>query len=190
MHWHFNPVLNASMLTAQAVLRVYMFHSLQFCAPVMSPFFCSHEPYDDITLDDVCPPFHCPRYPTDGESDSDTRLTLTVSVESDPSESSYSTYFVGSYRSEPSQPLVIHLSSDSSNSFASPPPPLVRGHGFIRAHAVPRERGHARGGGRGDDARWFQEWIPFVRWLTWMARAELITRIAFLLVVIGLSFSS
>ena len=39
MHSHFDPVLNASVLTAQAAMRVYMFHSLQFHASVMSPFF-------------------------------------------------------------------------------------------------------------------------------------------------------
>ena len=27
MHWHFDPVLNAFVLTAQAAMRVYMFHS-------------------------------------------------------------------------------------------------------------------------------------------------------------------
>ena len=39
MHWHFDLVLNASVLTAQVLMRVYMFHSYQFHAPVMSPFF-------------------------------------------------------------------------------------------------------------------------------------------------------
>ena len=53
MHWHFIPVLNASMLTAQAAMRVYMFHSYQFRAPVMNLFFHPHEPYNDITLNDV-----------------------------------------------------------------------------------------------------------------------------------------
>ena len=144
-------MLNVSMLTAQAAMRVYMFHCRQFCAPVMSPFFRPHESYNDIILDDVCPPFHPPRYPTDGESDSNTWLTSTVSVEFDPSESSYPTYFVGSYRSEPSQPSVICLSSDSASS-ASPTPPLVCGHGFIRTRAVPRGYERARGGGHGDDA--------------------------------------
>ena len=63
MHWNFNSVLNASMLTARAAMRVYMFHNCQFCAPVLSLFFRPHEPYDDINLDDVCPPFHPPMYP-------------------------------------------------------------------------------------------------------------------------------
>ena len=72
MHWHFDPVLNASMMVARAAMRVYMFHSSQFHALVTSLFFCPHEPYDDITLDDVRPPFHPPMYPTNGESDSDT----------------------------------------------------------------------------------------------------------------------
>ena len=61
MHWHFDLVLNASMLTAQAAMRVYIFHSHQFHALVMSPFFNPHEAYDDITLDEVCSPFHLPR---------------------------------------------------------------------------------------------------------------------------------
>ena len=89
LHWHFDPVLNASMMIARAAMRVYMFHGHQFHAFVMSLFFCLHEPYDDITLDDVCPPFHPPMYSTDGESDSDTHLTSTYYVESDPLEPSY-----------------------------------------------------------------------------------------------------
>ena len=75
MHWHFDSVLNASMLIARAAKRIYMFHSRQFHALVMSPFFPLHEPYDDITLDDVCPPFHPSMYPTDEETDLDTCLT-------------------------------------------------------------------------------------------------------------------
>ena len=146
MHWHFNPVLNASVLTIQTTMRIYRFHSRQFRAPVMSPFFCLHEPYDDITLDDVHPPFHPSRYPTDGESNSDTRLTPTISVESDPSESSYPTYSMGSYRLEPSQPSVICLSSDSSASSAGLAPPRVYGRGFICTHVVLHR--HGRGGGR------------------------------------------
>ena len=67
---------------------------------MMSPFFCPHELFEDITMDDVYPPFHPLRYPTDGDSDSDTRLMSTVSIETDPSELSYPTYSVGSYRSE------------------------------------------------------------------------------------------
>ena len=91
MHWHFDSVLNAFMLTAQATMRVYMFHSRQFCAPVMSPFFQPHKQFEDITTDDVRPPFHPPRYLMDGDSGSDTRLTLTASIEIDPSKSSYPT---------------------------------------------------------------------------------------------------
>ena len=133
-------------------MRVYMFHSCQFHAPMMSPFFRSHEPFEDIIMDDVCPPFHALRQPTDGKSDFDTRLTPTVSIESDSSESSYPTYSVGSYRSKPSQPSMIWLSLDSSTSSAGPVPPLVCGHVFICTRAVPRRRGHAWGGGRGGDA--------------------------------------
>ena len=93
-----------------------------------------------MTLDDICPPFHSPRYPTDGESNSDTRLKRTYLVETNPSESSYLTYCVGSYHSKPSQPSVICLSSDSSALSTGPAPSLASG------------CGRARGGGRGDDA--------------------------------------
>ena len=152
MHWHFNPVLNASVLTAQAAMRVYMFHSCQFRAPVMSRFFHLHEPFEDITMDDVRPPFHPLRYRTDGDFDSDTRLTPTVSVDSDPSELSYLSYHVETDLSEPSFPSMIRLSSDSSSSSAAPryTPPPVCGREFIRTRAIPRGRGRARGGGRGD----------------------------------------
>ena len=124
-------MLNAFVLTAQAAMKVYMFHSCQFHAPVMSPFFSPHDLYEDITLDDMHPPFHLSRYPTDKESDSDTQLTPIYSVESDPSESSHPTYYVGSYRSEPSHPSVIRLSSDSFASSAGLAPPPVPGHGFF-----------------------------------------------------------
>ena len=121
-----------------------MFHSCQFHAPVMSPFFRPHEPFN-VTLDDIRPRFHLPRYPTDGESDSDICLTLMYSMESDPSESSYPTYSVELDPSESSYTLVIRLSSDSSSSpSANPTPPLVRGHGFIGTYTIPR--------GCGDDA--------------------------------------
>ena len=105
-------------------------------------------------MDDICPYFAPPRYPTDDESDSDTRLTLTALVESDPSEPSYPSYHVETDLSEPSFPSVIHLSSDSASSSIAPhrTPPPIRGRGFIRTRAVPRGRGRARGGGRGDAA--------------------------------------
>ena len=89
----------------------------------MSPFFRPYESYDDVTLHDVRPPFHPLTYPTDEEFDSDTHLTLTYSVESNPSESTYSS--------------MIRLTSDSSSSSAaSCAPPSVRGCGFIRTHAI------------------------------------------------------
>ena len=103
-------MLNASVLVARVTMMAYMFHSCQFRAIVMSPVFHPHDLYKYITLDDICLSFHTLRYPTDGESDSDTRLTSTYSVESDPSKSSYLTYSVGSYCSEPSHPSVIRLS--------------------------------------------------------------------------------
>ena len=67
-------------------------------------------------MDDIRPYFQPPRYPTDGESDSDTRLTLTVSLDTDPSEPSYPSYHVEFDPSEPSCPSVIRLASDSSFS--------------------------------------------------------------------------
>ena len=70
-YWHSDLVLNASVMVAQAAMRVYIFHSREFRALVISPFFRPHEPFKDITLDDVCPPLHPLRYLTDGESDSD-----------------------------------------------------------------------------------------------------------------------
>ena len=145
MHWHFDLVLNASVVVARAAMRVYMFHSCEFRAPVMSPFFRPHQSFDDITLDDIRSYFPPPRYLIDGESDSDTQLTPTVSLDSDLSESSYSTYSVGSYRSEPSQPSVIHLTSNLSSSSANPyhTLPPVRGHGFICTRAVPCRCGYA-----------------------------------------------
>ena len=116
-----------------------MFHSCQFRVSVMSSFFRPHKPYDDITMDDIRPPFHPSRYPTDSESDSDTQLTPTYSVESDPSESTYLTYSIGSYRLEPSQPSMICLSSSSFASSTSLAPPSVHSCGFICTCAVPEE---------------------------------------------------
>ena len=139
LHWHFDLVLNASVMVTQAVMRVYMFHSHEFRAPVMSPFFHPHQPFDDITLDDIRPDFSPPRYPTDGESDSDTHLMPTVSLDSDSLEPFYLSYHVELDQSEPSRPLMIRLTSDSSSSFTASHhmPPLVRGRGFIRNRTMP-----------------------------------------------------
>ena len=115
-----------------------MFHGHQFRAPVMSPFFHPHEPYDDITLDDMRSPFHPPMYPSDGEFDSYARLTPTYSVESNPSKPSY--------------PSVIHLTSDSSSSATIQTPPQGRVLGFIHTRVVSHGHGRAREGGCGDDA--------------------------------------
>ena len=105
----------------------------------MSPFFLHHEPFDDVTLDDIRPPFHPLRYPIDGEFDSDTLLTSTYFVEPDPSKPSY--------------PSVIHLSSASfASSAAGQTLPLAHGHGFIRTCAVPPGYRHAWDGGHGEDA--------------------------------------
>ena len=96
---------------------------------------------------------------------------------------------MASYRSEPFQPLMIHLSSDSSASSAGPAPPPIHGRGFIRTCAVPHRHGCARGGERGDDAgsSFGNGYLPF--------DGSDSTRRAddkdspFWLVIIGLSFS-
>ena len=90
-------------------------------------------------------------------------MTLTISVDSDPSESSYSTYSVESDPLELSYPSVICLTSDSSASSASLALTPVRGHGFIRTRAVPRRRRHACGGGHEDNApsSFGNRYLPF-----------------------------
>ena len=77
--WRFNPVLNASVMSASIAMIVYIFHDRPFQVPVTSPFFRPHQPYDEVTTDDIRPYFQPPRYPTVGDSDLDTRLTPTVS---------------------------------------------------------------------------------------------------------------
>ena len=101
-HWHFDPVLNASMMSASAAMRVYIFHDHPFQVPVTSPFFLPHQPYGEVTLDDIRPYFQPPRYPTKGESDSDTCLTPTISLDSNPSKPSYLSYHVQTDLSKPS----------------------------------------------------------------------------------------
>ena len=105
-------------------------------------------------MDDVHPYFQPLRHPTDGESDLDARLTPTVSLDFDPSEPSYPSYHVEPDLSEPSHPLVICLTSDSSSSSATPhnATPPVHGRGFIHTNAVPCGRGRAREEGHGNDA--------------------------------------
>ena len=120
MHSHFDPVLNATLMVTREAMRVYMFHSREFRAQVISPFFRPHKPFDDINLDDIRSYFPPLRYLTDGESDSDTQLTSMVSLDSDPSEPSYPSYHVKSDTSEPSYPSVIRLTSNSSSSSVAP----------------------------------------------------------------------
>ena len=81
-----------------------------------------------------------------------TQMTLTVSLDSDPSKPSYPSYHVESNPSEPSRPSMIRLTFDSSSSSAASRhvPPLVHGRGFICTRAMPYGYGCARGGGRGD----------------------------------------
>ena len=57
LRWCFDPVLNASVMSASAAMRVYIFHDRPFQVPVMSPFFLLHQPYNEVTLDDICPYF-------------------------------------------------------------------------------------------------------------------------------------
>ena len=140
MHWHFDPMLNASVMVMRAAMRVYMFHSHKFHAPVMSSFFSPQQLFDDITLDDIRTYFPSPRYLTDGESDSDTWLMPTISLDSDPSKLFYPSYHVESDPSEPSCPSMIRLIFDLSFSSVAPHhiPPPVRGRGFICTRAIPR----------------------------------------------------
>ena len=145
LHWHFDPVLNASVMVARAAMRVCMFYSRKFRASVMSSFFRPHQSFDNITLDDIHPYFSPPRYLTDGGSDLDTHLIPTVFLDSDPSEPSYPSYNMETDPSEPSYPSVIRLTSDSSSSSTASHhvPPPVRGFGFIRTRVVPCGRWHA-----------------------------------------------
>ena len=140
-HWHFDLMLNASVMTARIKMKVYIFHSHQFHALVMSLFFHPHEPFDDVTLDDIHPCFHPLRYPTNGEFDFDTRLISTCSVESDPDTHVTPTYSMESDLSEPfepSYPSVIRLTSYLSSSSVAPShaSPPIHGGGFIRTRAV------------------------------------------------------
>ena len=122
-HWHFDPVLNASVLSACATTMVYVFHSCQFCSSVMSPFFSPHGLYEDISMNTVRAPFHSPMYPTDEEIDSNTRLTPTYSIKSDPSEPTY--------------PSAIRLTLDFASLAASRTPTPRHGRGFIHAQVIP-----------------------------------------------------
>ena len=152
-HWHFDPVLNDSVISESAAMKVYIFHDCPFQTPVMSSFFRPYQPFGKVTLDDIRPYFQPPRYLTDDDTDSDTCLTMTVSVDSDPSELSHPSYHVETDPSEPSYLSVIRLTSDSSSSSSSThhhTPSLVRGRGFIRISAMPHGHGYARGGRRGD----------------------------------------
>ena len=192
LHWHFELVLNVFVMTTRATMTVYMFHSHQFHSPVMSPFFCPHELYEDIHLDDVQPPFHPSMYPIDGEADSDIHLTQT--------------YLVKSNLSNPTFPSMIWLTSDCSLSAASraPPtrceqdfirtraaPPTRCEQDFIRTRAAPRGWGQASGGRHGDAPGGSENgFVSFWGWGmmwdsiygAWM-RASL-----FLFIVLGLSF--
>ena len=56
-HWHFDPVLNATVLTVRVATKIYIFYDRQFHSSVMSPFFRPYDPYDGISLDTVQPPF-------------------------------------------------------------------------------------------------------------------------------------
>ena len=132
-------MLNASVMSASTAMRVYIFHDRPFQVSVMNPFFRPHQLYDKVTLDDIRPYFQPPRYPTNDEIDSDTHLTVIISLDFNPSEPSYPSYHVETDQFEPSYPSVICLTSNSSSSSAAPhhTPPPVRGCRFIRASVVP-----------------------------------------------------
>ena len=141
-----------------------MFHSRQFHGSVMSPFFGPHKPFDDVTLDNVRPPFHPQRYPTDRESNSDTRLTPMYSMDSNPLKSTYPTNSVEPDPLDLFYPSVIRLSFDSSaSSTADWAPPSVHRHRFICTYVVPCGHGRARGRGCGDDAPggFRNKYLPF-----------------------------
>ena len=115
--WGFDSVLNASLLSANAAMRVYIFHDRPFHAPVITPFFRPHQPFGEVTLDDICPYFQPPIYPTkDDETDSDDHLTPTGPLDSDPSELSYPSYHVETDPSEPLHPTPSRGSRRSSSS--------------------------------------------------------------------------
>ena len=61
-HWHYDPMLNATMVTAHAMIMVYIFYD-QFGASMMSPFFSPHNPYDAspclLCIPFFIPPFTC-----------------------------------------------------------------------------------------------------------------------------------
>ena len=85
-HWHFDLVLNATMVTAHATMQVYIFHDHHFGASVMSLFFNPHNPFDDIALFVVHPPFHLPMYLSNAKMDFDTYLMPMYNIESNPTD--------------------------------------------------------------------------------------------------------
>ena len=66
-HWCFDLVLNALVMSASTVMEVYIFHDHPFQTPVMSLFFQPHQPFGEVTLDDIRPYFQPLKYPTDDE---------------------------------------------------------------------------------------------------------------------------
>ena len=137
-YWHFDPQLNATVLTVRTTMMVYIFHDHQFRSSIMSPFFYPHNLFYDITLAMVHPPFHPLMYPLDAKKDSNTYLMLTCTIESHPTEPSY--------------PSMTWLTLESSSFAVSRVSSLRCGCGFIHTRAVPSGRGRTQGGGRGDAA--------------------------------------
>ena len=170
-------MLNTSVLTTKLAIRLHMFHSHRFHAPVMSPLFYPHEPYDDITLDDVRPPFHPLRYLIDGEFDFDTRLTPIIFVESDPSELSIRpTLWDPIVQSHLSPQWFVCLQFFCFIYWTSS---ILGSRSWVHLHpcCAPRMWAWSRRRTWRWCTQWFQERILPIRWLTWMAHAELITRI-------------
>ena len=147
-------MLNVFVLTARLAMKVYMFHDRQFCLSVTSPFFCPHDLYEDISMDAVQPPFYPLMYLADEESDSDTCLTPTYSIKSDPSKLTYP--------SKPTYPSVIHSTLDSSPSTESQVQGLRCGCSFIHTLAIPQGHRQAHRGGHGNAPKGFRNhFVPF-----------------------------
>ena len=115
---------------------------------MMSSFFRPNDLYKEISMDVVRPSFHSLMYPTDEETNFDTRLTLMYSIESNPSESAY--------------PVIIQLTSDSASSAWSQAPASRCRCGFIHTRVIPQGHGWARGERHGNATGGFGNgFVPF-----------------------------
>ena len=141
----------------------------------MSLFFHPHESYDDVTLDDMHPSFHPPMFlPMEP-------LTLTPTWHWPTQWSlTFLSQLILLWFDWPLTPLLLwlrvvhHLRFMDVNSSA--PMLYLMGVGVLRWRTG---RWHTQ---------WLRDWIPSIWRMTWIAHVELDARIAFLLVVLGLSF--